>query len=75
MNILEIILNYLKQSSTYKGLFSVLAAFGVVLKPELSDAIIACALGVIGLIDVLINERKMKEQIKQNEEKISALNV
>lgn len=75
MNILEIILNYLKQSSTYKGLFSVLAAFGVVLKPELSDAIIACALGIIGLIDVLINEKKIKEQTKLNEENISALNV
>ena len=58
MQILKVLLNYLTQSSTYKGLFSVLAAFGVVLKPELSDAIIACALGVIGLINVLVNEQK-----------------
>ena len=64
MKTLNVILNYLTQSSTYKGLFSVLAAFGVVLKPELADAIIACALGVIGLINVLVNEHKpsLKEE-------------
>ena len=58
--ILETVLKYLNQSSTYKGLFSVLAAFGVVLKPELADAIIACALGIIGLINVLVDEHKPK---------------
>lgn len=56
----EIILNYLNQSSTYKGLFAILAAFGVMISPELSNAIIACALGVIGLVDVIIDETKKK---------------
>lgn len=56
--IFEVILNYLKQTSTYKGIFAVLGAFGVALKPELTDAIVACALGIIGLIDVLTNENK-----------------
>lgn len=60
----ETILKYLNQSSTYKGLFSVLAAFGVVMKPELADAIIACALGVIGLINVCVNEHKDKGEAK-----------
>lgn len=55
---IEIILRYLGQASTYKGLFSVLAAFGVVIKPEMSNAIIACALGLIGLINVVIDEKK-----------------
>lgn len=67
-NILETILKYLNQASTYKGLFSVLAAFGVVLKPELADAIIACALGVIGLINVIVDEHKIKETIKTKAE-------
>lgn len=58
----EVILNYLNQSSTYKGLFALLAAFGVVMSPELSNAIIACALGVIGLIDVIIDEKNKKEE-------------
>lgn len=56
----EIILNYLNQASTYKGLFAILAAFGVIMSPELSNAIIACALGVIGLVDVIIDETKKK---------------
>lgn len=54
--ILETVLKYLGQPSTYKGLFSLLAGFGVVLKPELADAIIACALGLIGIINVLVDE-------------------
>lgn len=64
---LETILKYLGQSSTYKGLFSVMAAFGIALKPDLADAIIACALGIIGLINVLMDEHKTKEQIPKGE--------
>lgn len=52
------LLNYLTQSSTYTGLVAILTAFGLVIKPELSDAIVTCALGVFGLIQVVINERK-----------------
>lgn len=60
--IFSTILKYLGQSSTYKGLFSVLAAFGLILKPELADAIIACALGIIGLINVLVDEHSKPEE-------------
>ena len=59
--IAETVLKYLNQASTYKGLFSVLAAFGVVLKPELANAIIACALGVIGLINVIVDEHEVSK--------------
>ena len=52
----EVIFKYLSQSSTYQGLLTLLAAFGVIISPELSDAIIACALGIIGLVDVVIDE-------------------
>ncbi len=62
--IIQTILKYLGQSSTYKGLFSVLAAFGLVMKPELADAIIACALGIIGLINVLVDEHSVKDGVK-----------
>ena len=61
---IQTILKYLGQSSTYKGLFSVLAAFGLVMKPELADAIIACALGIIGLINVLVDEHSVKDGVK-----------
>ncbi len=56
MKLYDILFKYLSQSSTYKGLFALLAAFGVIISPELSDAIIACALGIIGLVDVVIDE-------------------
>lgn len=55
--IIDTILKYLGQASTYKGLFSVLAAFGIILKPELSEAIIAFALAIIGLINVVMDEK------------------
>ena len=66
--IVETVLKYLNQSSTYKGLFSVLAAFGVVLKPELADAMIACALGVIGLINVIVDEHEVSQTTKTKAE-------
>lgn len=66
--IAETVLKYLNQASTYKGLFSVLAAFGVVLKPELANAIIACALGVIGLINVIVDEHEVKQTLKTEAE-------
>lgn len=54
----DTLLNYLTQSSTYTGLVAILTAFGLALKPELADAIITCALGVFGLVQVIVNEHK-----------------
>lgn len=53
----QVLLKYLTQKSTWLGLFSVLAAFGVALKPEMSDAIISCVLGVFGLVNVIVDEK------------------
>lgn len=60
---LRFLMNYLTQASTYKGIFTMLAAFGIVLKPELADAIIACALGITGLINVIINDTPKTEEV------------
>ena len=60
---LGFLMNYLTQASTYKGIFTMLAAFGIVLKPELADAIIACALGITGLINVIINDTPKSEEV------------
>lgn len=54
----ETLLNYLTQESTWIGLLAIVTAFGVAIKPELAQAIVTCALGVFGLIKVIINERK-----------------
>ena len=56
----ETLLNYLTQESTYTGLLAILTAFGVTLYPELTQAIVTCALGVFGLIKVIVNERAKK---------------
>lgn len=55
--ILDLLLNYLTQESTYTGLTAILTAIGITLKPELASAIVTCALGVFGLIKVIVNER------------------
>lgn len=55
---LETMINYLNQASTWRGVFGVLGAFGVVIVPEMSNAIIAFALGAIGLVNVCRNENK-----------------
>lgn len=59
--ILDVLLNYLTQESTYTGLTAILTAIGITLKPELASAIVACALGVFGLIKVLVNEKADKD--------------
>lgn len=56
----ETLLNYLTQESTYVGLLAIITAFGVAIKPELSQAIVTCALGIFGLIKVIVNERHKK---------------
>jgi len=58
--ILDVMLNYLTQESTYVGLTAILTAIGVSLKPELAQAIVACALGVFGLIKVIVNDKSGK---------------
>lgn len=51
------VLNYLAQASTWRGLFAILTTFGVVIKPELSNAIIASGVALIGLVEVIRNEK------------------
>jgi len=52
------IIDYLTQPSTYRGIIGVAAGFGLVLAPELQEAIIAAAVGVFGLVEVLRDENK-----------------
>lgn len=58
----DIIKNYLTQSSTYKGLFTILGTFGVAVSDGLTQAIIAVCVAVFGLVDVVIDERAKKEE-------------
>lgn len=53
MKIVDTLLNYLGQSSTWRGLILVGGSLGWSLSPSHNEAIIAAALGVVGLINVL----------------------
>lgn len=57
-NFFLVALNYLTQASTYKGIFTILGTFGVVVSDGLTQAIIAVFVAIFGLIDVIIDERK-----------------
>lgn len=58
----DLILNYLSQESTWLGLTAILTAVGITLSPELTTQIAAVGLAVIGLIKVIINEKKKDKQ-------------
>lgn len=61
-NFLLVALNYLTQASTYKGIFTILGTFGVVVSEGLTQAIIAVFVAIFGLIDVIVDERKEKKE-------------
>lgn len=54
----DTIFNYLGQQSTWKGVIGLATAAGITLSPELSAQIAAVGMGVIGLINVIRNEKK-----------------
>lgn len=53
---MKLILSKLKQESTWRGIITVASAFGIVIKPDLAEAIIAAGLGIVGLINILKND-------------------
>lgn len=52
------IVNYLKFPSTWKGLIAIAAAAGLTFTDAQAEAIMGAALGVIGMIQVFIDDRK-----------------
>ncbi len=50
---MKLLLAKLTQESTWRGLIYILTAFGVTIKPELTEAIVATGLGAGGLINVV----------------------
>lgn len=59
----ETIMKYLAQASTYKGLFTLLAALGVTMSGDMSNAIAGVCLAIVGLINVIIDEKKDKNNV------------
>lgn len=58
---MEYIVARLKEPSTWRGVAGLAAVFGIVISPELADAIMVAGLGVFSLIEVF-----RKEKVKKN---------
>jgi hypothetical protein len=54
----DTILNYLSQQSTWKGLIGLATAAGVLTSPDLAAAIVSAGMALIGVINVVRNEKK-----------------
>jgi len=46
-------MNRLSQESTWRGLIAIAAACGAVINPDLANSIVAVALALVGLINVV----------------------
>lgn len=51
------VIDRLKESSTWKGLISLLTAFGITIEPGLAEAIVAAGLGLMGVISILVKDK------------------
>ncbi len=56
----DTIIKYLKQPSTWKGLIGLLGAIGISLNPDQIAVIIPAIIGVVGVIEVFVDEDKKK---------------
>ena len=52
------ILERLKEISTYQGIIAMLTALGIIISPELSEAIASAGVGIFTLVSVLMKEKK-----------------
>lgn len=63
--ILTSLVEYLLHASTWKGLIGLAVAAGVSITPELADKIIAAGLGVVGLIQVFVDDHDVTKTIEK----------
>ena len=64
---LDSLISYLKQPSTYKGIAKVVAAAGFTVAPEMWAAIVAGLVVVDGLVDTFRNDDPEKELLKRKQ--------
>jgi hypothetical protein len=55
---LDFILERGKEASTWRGLVALITATGIVVSPELTEALVAVGLAVIGLLGVFTVDKK-----------------
>lgn len=54
---MKYLVSRLKEASTWRGIFVLLAAYGVSIAPELQDSVVAVGLAVAGLIGVIFPDK------------------
>ena len=54
---MEYLMQRLKEPSTWRGLAALLTAFGVVLSPEQTEAVLAAGLAVMGILGAFMPDR------------------
>ena len=54
----DLILKKLSEKTTWLGVLSLVTVFGVSLTPELSESIVTAVLAIVGLVNVILNEKK-----------------
>jgi ABC-type molybdate transport system permease subunit len=61
---MNFILDRLKEPSSWASLASILAAFGIVLPPEVVGYAIPVATGIFGLIGFFLKEKSRRQPVK-----------
>jgi hypothetical protein len=59
---MDYIVARLKEPSTWRGLLALGTAFGISIKPELQEAIIAAGLALIGVIGVVFADKPKTDE-------------
>lgn len=57
MKIVNTVLDYLSYASTWKGVFALLTASGIVIAPDVAEKALALGLAAIGFIQVFIDDQ------------------
>ena len=55
---MNLLLNKLREPSTWRGITFLLSAIGVNLRPDLTESIVTLCIAAAGTIEVVRNERK-----------------
>lgn len=55
---MDTVLDYLSQASTWRGVIAVATGAGIVISPDLAGAVVGLGVALVGLIEVLRDERK-----------------
>lgn len=65
--LIDWLLSRLQEASTWRGIIGVLTSAGVVISPDKASAIIATGLALMGLVNILRNEKNQITKVVTNQ--------